>query len=300
MRKLLYLATCVCLASALAWRGSSATTPAPNPDDAKVTDGVFTNTYFNLSYPLPPGWTEGIAGPLPSNSGYYVLSTFVPAGELTGTILVAAQDMFFAPKPFGDAAAMAKEFSKAMSEVAGMTIDVPPSEERIAGRRFSRVDFSGVGLFRSTLITQIRCHLVSFNLTAKSPELLAALVLSLNELGFADHRGAGRSDPACLGSYADTEHVLTKVDPAAIVPILNPIPVRIVIDADGSVKHLHVIRATGGQRDSIESALGRWKFKPHEINGRAAEIETGLLIEFTAAGAVKYSTGNRTPVNSSN
>jgi hypothetical protein len=32
----------------------------------------------------------------------------------------------------------------------------------------------------------------------------------------------------------------------------------------------------------------------------AAEIETGLLIEFTAAGAVKYSTGNRTPVNSSN
>jgi hypothetical protein len=94
--------------------------------------------------------------------------------------------------------------------------------------------------------------------------------------------------------------VLTKVDPAAIVPILNPIPVRIVIGADGSVEHLHVIRATGGQRDSIESALGRWKFKPHEMNGRAAEIETGLLIEFTAAGAVKYSTGNRTPVNSSN
>jgi hypothetical protein len=61
---------------------------------------------------------------------------------------------------------------------------------------------------------------------------------------------------------------------------------------DGSVKHVHVIRASSGQRDSIEKALALWKLKPDEIDGRTNEIETGLLIKFTAAGGVNYSTRN--------
>jgi hypothetical protein len=245
---------------------------------------------------LPPGWTEGIAGPGPSQSGYYVLSTFVPAGEFTGTILIVAQDMFFAAKPSVDAMAMADAFSRAMAEVAGMTIDRPPSEVQIAGRRFARVDFSGVGLFRSTLITQIRCHLVSFNLTAKSRALLADLVLSLDRLGYAGDNSAERDAPICIGNYAEPEHLLVKVDPAAVAPALIPIPIRIIIGSDGTVEHVHVIRATSAQRNSVESALGQWKFKPPQIEGRTTEIETGLLIEFTSAGGVRYSTGNRGPM----
>jgi hypothetical protein len=48
---------------------------------------VYINPYFDLAYRLPPGWREGMAGPDPSESGYYVLSTLVPDGEFTGTIL---------------------------------------------------------------------------------------------------------------------------------------------------------------------------------------------------------------------
>jgi hypothetical protein len=296
MRKLLYLAACVCLASTAAWRGSGAIAPVPNPDDGSVTQGIFTNTYFNLSYPLPSGWTEGTAGPGPSLSGYYVLATLTPKGDFTATILIAAQDMFFAAKPFVDAAAMTQEFSRAMSAIDGMIIDRPPSEVQIAGRRFSRVDFSGVGLFRSTLTTEIRCHFVSFNLTAKNPELLADLVLSLNRFRYAGSSDIGRVDPMCIPNYADKEHLLVKVDPAAIAPALVPIPVRIVVGSDGTVDHVHVIRATSAQRDAIENALGQWKFKPHEIGGNATAIETGLLIEFTPTGGVKYSAGNRGPL----
>jgi hypothetical protein len=292
MRKLLYLAACVCLASAAAWRGSASTPPVPNPDDGSVTQGIFTNTYFNLSYPLPPGWTVGIAGPGPSISGYYVLATFVPMGELKGTIMVTAQDIFFSAKPFDDLMAMTGEFSRSISQVDGMTIDQPPSELSIAGRTFSRVDFSGVGLFRSTLTTKIRCHFVSFNLTANSPELLTALLRSLDNLGPASDKAAVRIDPTCIGNYADAEHLLSKVDPAAVAPSFIPIPVRIVVGRDGSVKHVHVIRATSGQRETIERALALWRLKPHEINGRTNEIETGLLIRFTPAGGVRYSTGN--------
>jgi hypothetical protein len=292
MRKLLYLAACICLANAAAWRGSAATAPVPNPDGGSVTQGIFTNIYFNLSYPLPPDWTVSIAGPAPSISGYYILATFVPTGELNGTIMVAAQDMFFAAKPFDDLMAMTGEFSRSMSQVDGMTIDRPPSELWIAGRTFSRVDFSGVGLFRSTLITKIRCHFVSFNLTANSPELLTALVRSLDNLGPASEKDAGRIDPTCIGNYADAEHLLSKVDPAAVAPSFIPIPVRIVVGRDGSVKHVHVIRATSGQRETIERALAPWRLKPHEIDGRTNEIETGLLIKFTPAGGVSYTTAN--------
>jgi hypothetical protein len=177
-----------------------------------------------------------------------------------------------------------------------MTIDQPPSEVQIAGRRFGRVDFSGVGLFRSTLITRIRCHLVSFNLSAKSPELLADLVRRLDRLGHADDSRTARVDPICIGNYADAEHVLGKIDPAAVAPASVPIPIRIVIGANGTVADVHVIRATGAQRTSIEAAFASWKFKPPQIEGRAAEIETGLLIEFTPAGDVKYSTRTRGPL----
>ena len=183
----------------------------PNPDDVSVADGVFKSQYFDLSYPLPSGWMEGLAGPGASGSGNYVLGTFVPAGELTGTIVVAAQDIFFATAPLDDAMAMADELGRAMARIDGTKIDRPPVEVRIAGRRFARIDFSGVGLFRSTFITKLRCHFLSFNLTAKSPELLSALALSLNRLGLADDAEAAQTDPVCIGGYANADQLLTRI-----------------------------------------------------------------------------------------
>jgi hypothetical protein len=282
----------VCLVGALAWHQTGATAPLPRPPEGTVTNGIYTNKYFDLSYPLPSGWTEGMAGPGPSHTAYYVLSALIPAGEQAGMILIAAQDNFFAAKAFSDPKAMAIEVGRAMSEIDGMTIDRQPSEVTIAGRPFSRVDYSGVGLFRATFITHIRCHLVSFNLTTNNPERLVALARSLNNLSDAGARAAGQLEPVCIKNQAGTENLLTRVDPPAIAPFM-PIPVRVIIGADGSVKHVHVIRATAHQRDGIETALGQWKFKPPEMHGRVVEIETGLLIEFTPEGSVKYSPSDR-------
>jgi hypothetical protein len=290
MRKLFCLTALVSFACGVALHEGAATVPMRNPDDSAVGNGVFANAYFNISYPLPPGWVEDAAGPAPSASGYYVLDNFVPAGELTGTVMIGAQDIFFATQPFDDVMAMAGEFSRSIAQVDGMSIDRPPAEAQIAGRRFSRIDFSGVGLFRSTWITRIRCHFVIFNLTANSPERLEALVRSLDNVGPASDRDpeAGTREPTCVANYADAENLIRKIDPAAAGPNFIPIPVRIVIDGDGSVKHVHVIRATAGQRDNIERALGQWKLKPHEVNGHATEVETGLLINFSSAGGVQY------------
>jgi hypothetical protein len=272
----LCLGVLLCLVSYISWQYRPGSSAAPNPEDGRVVGGIYTSAYFGLSYPLPQGWSEAKAGPAPSWSGYYVLGMLTPSGEQNGSIVIAAQDMFFASEPVGDAATAAERFGRAMSEIDGMTIDHDPSTETIAGHRFGRVDYSGVGLYRAMYATEIRCHVVSFNLTARDPDTLARLAQHLNNLSAA---AGGASVPACLKDYAVTENVLRRVQPAAAGPKLPSVPVRIIIGADGSVKHLHVIRASPEQRRSIEAALLRWQFKPYRVDGRPVELETGLLMQ---------------------
>lgn len=259
------------------WQYGAVRSTAPNPEDGSVAGGIYTSAYFGLSYPLPPGWIEGKAGPPPSWSGYYVLSMLTPGGEQNGAIVIAAQDMFFASEPVGDAATMAERFGRAMSKIDGMTIDHGPSTEEIAGRRFGRVDYSGVGLYRAMYATDIRCHIVSFNLTARDPDTLARLAQHLNNLSAAT---GGASAPACLKDYTAPENLTRRVQPAAAGPKSRSVPVRITIGTDGSVKHVHVIQAASPeQRQSIEAALLKWQFKPYRVDGRPVELETGLLMQ---------------------
>jgi Gram-negative bacterial TonB protein C-terminal len=209
--------------------------------------------------------------------------------------MIVAQDMFFAsklPPPYppplaGEGrvgvAEMVHDFRQAMSEVDGMTIDREPTEVKVADRLLYRVDFSGVGLYRATFTTESRCHAVSFNLTSRDLQLLADLALGVDKLSSARKRDSGAPVPYCIENYAVPENLLQRVEPAPVGPKFIPIPVRIIVDTEGSVKHIHVIRATPEQRKSIEDALRQWKFKPHRLNGRAVEIETGLMFRFTVA-----------------
>jgi hypothetical protein len=291
MRRLLHVGIAACLVGWLAWRYGAAILPfgavTPHmldPEDGKVTNGIYTNEYFRLSYPLPPEWTDGMIGPDPSHSGYYVLSTLGPKDGLTATILITAQDTFFADKPLTDAASAAKDFRQAMSEIEGMTVGGEPLEVKIADRPIQRVDFSGVGLYRAAFVAEIRCHLVTFNLTAHDPELLASLTHSLDSLSFLGGRDAASAVPACVKNYAAGENLLSKVEPVIVGPARTPIPVRMIIGTDGGVKHVHVIRATTEQRKAIEAAVRQWKVRPYVLEGRAVEIETGLMFNSPQRG----------------
>lgn len=293
MRRLLLLlglAVATSLVSWLGWRHGAVTlpygtvvSPMPLPEDGKVVGGTYVNKYFDLSYPLPEGWTEGLPGPEPSDAGYYVLSSLVPTAEPNAAILIGAQDMFFASKSYADAAEMVRDFRQAMSEVDGMTIDREPAEVKVADRVLHRVDFSGVGLHRATLITEIRCHAVSFNLTARDPARLAELALSVDKLSAVGKRDSGSPVPYCVENYGVAENLLHRVEPVPVGPRFMPIPVRVIVDTEGGVKHIHVLRATAEQRKSIEDAVRQWRFKPYRLNGRPVEIETGLVFRFTLA-----------------
>jgi hypothetical protein len=90
--------------------------------------------------------------------------------------------------------------------------------------------------------------------------------------------GFGGGDvPVCIADYARGENVLHRVDPAFAERKFNPIPVRIVIDKDGNVKHIHYLSVFPAEASSIADALSQWKFKPYTHDGQEAEVETGLM-----------------------
>ena len=287
MRRLLHIAAVACLAGSLAvvlaWRYGetllpfAVTSATPDPQDGKVAGGAYTNGYFDLTYPLPQGFAEGLAGADPSYSGYYVLGNFVAQNAGAGTILVAAQDTFF-DEARRDLAEAASEMRDTMAQIDGMSIDREPTQitigRRPASRPAWRIDFNGVGLYRAMIIAEMRCHLVSITLTAPDPEARETLAGSLDHVSLA----AGRDPPVCIRNYATADQLIRKVAPTEIAPSPMPIPARIIIGRDGAVRHVHVIRATDAQRKGLEQALQQWTFKPHTVNGRAVEVETGLAL----------------------
>jgi hypothetical protein len=271
------------LVAALAWRYGetilpfAVTSAMPDPQDGRVTGDTYTNAYFDLSYPLPKGFAEGLAGPDPSHSGYYVLANIVSHGEGAGTILIAAQDTFF-DRDHQDLAKAVSETRETMAQIEGMSIDREPTEIMLgreqASRPAWRIDFNGVGLYRAMIMMEMRCHLVSITLTAPDPQSRETLVRSLDQVALA----AGRDPPLCIRDYATGDQLIRKVAPTDMTLSATLIPARIIIGSNGAVRHVHVIRATEGQRKSIEQALRQWTFKPHTINGRAVAVETGLAL----------------------
>jgi hypothetical protein len=261
-----------------------AATPLANPEDTSVSAGIFRSAYFGMTLPLPTGWKLGVEGHPPSQSGEYVLGTLVSEGEHAGTIVMTAQDMFFADVSYRDSAAMIEDFRRSTAEISGMKIDYEPSQEQIGGKAMYRMDFSGVGLFRSMVATEARCHLIRLTLTAPEPEALASVVRNLESLSMYPNSDTVSMAPMCMKGYATDETTLRQIKPVMVGRSYAPIPVRVIISTDGTVKWVHVIYATPDQRRSIEDAVRQWKFRPYVKGGYAREIETGLLFRFTPHG----------------
>ena len=289
MRVWLYLGIAVCLAGigavlhgAVPSSRDAKIVQSANPEDGKVIGGVFVSDYFNLSYRLSDELTEGLAGPPPSQSGYYVLGTWTPKRDFAGTVLIVAQDMFFAPDSSDDVKNVVAEFRQVMSAVDGMTIDREPAPVNVGGLPGYRIDFSGVGLFRSTFAIEIRCHVVTFNLTSRDPESLASLARSLDYLDPVRKEDMSDSVPECLKDYA-SENIVSRVEPEGVGAKAVSIPVRMIVASDGRVKHVHVIRASAAQRRNIEEAVRQWKFRPYVKQGHPVQVETGVMFNLKPA-----------------
>lgn len=248
----------------------------PEPEAGAVHDNAYVNEYFGLRYPLPSGWIQDIQGPPPSVSGYYSLADLKPSGPTTATMLIAAQDNFFAAEPIRSA----MDFVVAMKSHLDPSLEAPqaPSSVQISGQTFARFSYSGAALYHTVYAAELRCHTVIFSMTSGDPEKVEKLVASLNGISFNTTQEA--QWPACIANYATGNQVVRRVNPAMAGPRFSSVPARVLVGKDGRVEHVHAIAGFPEQLKSVTESLQQWQFKPYSLNGVPVEVETGILVQF--------------------
>jgi hypothetical protein len=268
-----------------AW--SSASDPVtPVPESGGVAGNVYTNEYFRLGYPLAPNWTEKYTGPPPSDSGYYVLAQIRPGDALKaatrGSVLIAAQDLFFTPAPASNPLALVAYAQGHL--LPEYKVERSPAEVSLAGHSFVRFDYASpvAELHWRVLATQIRCHVVQFIFTSRDTQLAESLIQQMNQMKLPAEAnasaGTGGGDiPVCVKDYASDDNVTERIDPVFTEHRFNPVPVRIVIDKDGRVKHIHFLSAFPDQAKAVTEALLQWRFRPYLRDGLPIEVETGIM-----------------------
>jgi hypothetical protein len=268
-----------------AW-SSASDSATPVPEGGSVTDGVFRNQYFGMTYALPPNWTQKYEGPPPSESGRYALAQLGPAdiykGSARGSILITADDLFFTPLPVTSALELVNYSREHLP--AQYKLELPPTDMKIAGQSFRfyayRAPVSQLHFYVAA--TEIRCHAVQMILTSSDTKLLESLVLDFNRMKLPVDTSptsgvGGVGFPVCIKDYARDENVISRVDPVFAERRFNSVPVRIIIDKAGKIKHIHFLSAFPEQEKAITEALRQWKFKPYLLEGYPVEVETGIM-----------------------
>jgi hypothetical protein len=277
-----------------AWSSASDST-TPLPEAAALTNNVFTDQYFGITYPLPSGWLQKFTPPPPSDTGRYVLAQIGRSGsfqlgqsdsskgESGGSIMFAAQDMFFTPLPAANARQFVNYSRNHLPEY--YQVELKPTPTMVGGQPFMFFAYwsPDAELHWYVLATQIRCHTVEIVLMNRDPKALEELVRDMNnkmklpaEASLTGGTG-GSNVPVCIKDYAAGENVLERVEPVLTQQRYNAIPVRIIIDKEGKVRHIHFLSAYPEQQKVIGDALKRWKFRPYERNGQRFEVETGIM-----------------------
>jgi len=164
-------------------------------------------------------------------------------------------------------------------------VELKPTQTTIGGQSFTFFAYwsPDAELHWYVLATQIRCHALEIVLMSRNPRALQELVLDMSnkmklpaEASPTGGTGGGNV-PVCLKDYAAGENVLERVEPVLAQQRHNAIPVRIIIDKEGKVRHIHFLSAYPEQQKVISDALKQWKFRPYERNGQRFEVETGIM-----------------------
>ncbi len=191
--------------------------------------------------------------------------------------------MFFTPIPAANARQFVNYSKDHLEDY--YQVELKPAQTTIGGLPFTFFAYwsPAAQLHWYVLATQIRCHTVEIVLMNRDTKALEELVRDMNskmklppETGPAGGTGGGNV-PVCIKDYANGGNVMERIDPVLTQRRYNAIPVRVVIDKQGKVKHIHFLSAFPDQEKAISDALKLWKFKPYERDGQRLEVETGIM-----------------------
>jgi hypothetical protein len=268
-----------------AW-SSASDDQMPLPEQSRINNGVFVSSYFGITYPLPEQWVQRYYGPPPSESGRYVLAEISHLGENEnverGNLLITADDLFFTKMPVKNAGELIDYMAGHLRE--DYQIEFPATNIELAGHAFRLFAYQApvAQLHWYVAATDIRCHAVEFVFTSRQPIRLPELVQAMKRVTLPPLPGANTGDtenapPVCIKDYATAQNLVTRVEPRFSEQRSNTIPVRVVIDQDGRISHIHILSAFPDQSTAIIQALRQWRFKPYKKNGRAVSVETGVV-----------------------
>jgi hypothetical protein len=259
--------------------GSSASdSVTPLPEGGKQIGAVYRSEYFGFAYTASRGWIERFEGPPPSDSGYYVLAQLEPAyssqNSNRGHLMISAQDMFFTMSTSNNAIELLSYAEDHLD--SDFKVERAPTAVRIANQTFIRFDYASSvsGLHWHVLATDIRCHVVQFVFTGRGDPLMGRLLQYMNGMRLSMEAGHA---PVCIKDYVQGEYLIAREDPIFLQPRFNSVPVRIIVDTQGKVSHIHFLSAFPDQVKSISDALSHWRFKPYFSNGQPVEVETGII-----------------------
>lgn len=269
-----------------AWPSASDLT-TPLPEGGRLADGSYQNEYFELTLRFSHRWQPGLEAPPPSDSGSYVLAQIVPADTLKaqkpGHLLITAQDMFFTATQANSALEL-MNFTNDHLNRSVFRVEQLPQEVQLAHHAFIRFGYLSMiaRMHWTVLATQIRCHIVEFVFVSTNPKKLTELLQAMNSLILPStaglHSGAGGGEiPLCIKDYASADNIIEREEPIFSEPQYNPVPVRIIVDQEGKVRHIHFLRAFPDQVKTITDALRQWRFKPQLVDGKPVEVETGIV-----------------------
>jgi Gram-negative bacterial TonB protein C-terminal len=268
-----------------AW-SSASDANMPLPEESSIKSGVFVSSYFGITYPLPQGWVQHYYGPPPSEGGRYVLAEISHLGESKneerGNLLITADDMFFTQTPVENSAELIDYMAGHLRK--DYQIEFPAADIELAGHTFRVFAYQApiAQLHWYIVATDLRCHAVEFTFTSREPMRHTSLLEAIKRLKLppqaSDHTNdADNFAPVCVKNYATARNLVTHVEPKFEERRSNTIPVRMVIDQDGRILHIHILSAFPDQAKAIIEALRQWRFRPYKRNGRAVAVETGVV-----------------------
>jgi hypothetical protein len=245
------------------------------PEGGKEIGAGYRNEYFGFTYSGSRDWIERFEGPPPSDSGYYVLAQLEPSRNSNrGHLMISAQDMFFTMSASNNAIEVLNSVKDHLD--GDFKVERGPTAVRIANHTFIRFDYASSvsGLHWHVLATDIRCHVVQFVFTGRADPVMSRLPQDINGMRISMEASHA---PICIKDYVRSEYLIAREDPIFSQPRFNPVPVRIIVDAQGKVSHIHFLSAFPDQVRSISDALSHWRFRPYFSNGQPIEVETGIL-----------------------
>jgi hypothetical protein len=176
--------------------GQQKAAPTAKPDDGRFSDGVYTNSYFGLSYQIGQDWFVNDEMTTPEQRAKF---NRVPGAFLltvvdrhTGTPrrerILLLTDQYGKYTDLKKPRAYVERHLKAQDSLPGVRIAGPARVVQYSGRQFYRGDYTateqGMTLYKSYACTQVKGFYLCWTFVSSSEEKLNSLFDTLKQAKF--------------------------------------------------------------------------------------------------------------------